>query len=179
MHIYGSRQKFKDNKGFSLVELIVVIAIMAVLTAVASLSIASVLGVSVKQCAREIKSSINETRVSTMGKDKVTLEIVRKSDGYYCTTTETDGYGNKKTPEEKKVGRSNLDVSYVMTDRSGNSTEKSLEAGDTIIIEFDRASGAMKYDDTSGKCCTQIKIKKNSTEKILTLYPETGKVSMN
>ena len=65
------------NGGFSLVELIVVIAIMAVLTGIASMSLASVMGVSVKQCARDIQSAANQTRVSTLGKDEVIMTITK------------------------------------------------------------------------------------------------------
>ncbi|WP_455721962.1 pilus assembly FimT family protein [Agathobacter sp.] len=170
------------NKGFSLVELIVVIAIMAILTTAAAMSIASIFGVAVKQCARDIKSSINDTRVSTMGKDQVILTIKKgnsdgSSDAYYCITTEKDGFGNATT-EESRVGRSNLDITYILTDDSGNnSAEQKLDATHPITIEFNRGSGSLKLG-SDGKYCTQIRIKKNSTEKILKLYPETGKVSM-
>lgn len=172
---------FNKNKGFSLIELIVVIAIMAILTTAAAMSIASIFGVAVKQCARDIKSSINDTRVSTMGKDQVILTIKKgnsdgSSEAYYCITTEKDGFG-KETTEESRVGRSNLDITYVLADASGNTSEQTLDATHPITIEFNRGSGSLKLG-SDGKYCTQIKIKKNSTEKILKLYPETGKVSM-
>ena len=54
----------KNNGGFSLVELIVVIAISVVLIGAATISIRSVMGVEVKQCARNIESIINKTRVT-------------------------------------------------------------------------------------------------------------------
>ena len=181
MHYIKKYKEKTDNKGFSLVELIVVIAIMAVLTTAAAMSISSILGVAVKQCARDIKSSINDTRVSTMGKDQVILTIQKgnsagTSDAYYCITTETDGLGNVTT-EESRVGRNNLDITYVLTDDSGNTSEQTLDASHPVTIEFNRGSGSLKLG-SNGKYCTQITIKKNSTEKILKLYPETGKVSM-
>lgn len=79
----------KNNGGFSLVELIVVIAISVVLIGAATISIRSVMGVEVKQCARNIESIINKTRVTTMGKDSAVLEIYKDaSDGaYYYKTT--------------------------------------------------------------------------------------------
>ena len=67
----------KNNGGFSLVELIVVIAISVVLIGAATISIRSVMGVEVKQCARNIESIINKTRVTTMGKDSAVLEIYK------------------------------------------------------------------------------------------------------
>lgn len=179
------------NGGFSLVELIVVIAIMAVLTGIASMSLASVMGVSVKQCARDIQSAANQTRVSTLGKDEVIMTITKakSSQAYYCTIVSTivtkDGLG-KTIENEEKIGKSNMDITYVLSDSKGNKTSDiTLDDTHSLTIKFNRGTGAMapcmKSDGSSGGdyYCTQIKVKKNSTEKIISFYPETGKVSLN
>ena len=178
------------NGGFSLVELIVVIAIMAVLTGIASISLASVMGVSVKQCARDIQSAANQTRVSTLGKDEVIMTITKgnkakSSEAYYCTIVTKDGLG-KTTENEEKIGKSNLDITYVLSDSKGNKTSDiTLDDTHSLTIKFNRGTGAMapcmKSDGSSGGdyYCMQIKVKKNSTEKIISFYPETGKVSLN
>lgn len=178
------------NGGFSLVELIVVIAIMAVLTGIASMSLASVMGISVKQCARDIQSAANQTRVSTLGKDEVIMTITKgnkakSSEAYYCTIVTKDGLG-KTTENEEKIGKSNLDITYVLSDSKGNKTSDiTLDDTHSLIIKFNRGTGAMapcmKSDGSSGGdyYCMQIKVKKNSTEKIISFYPETGKVSLN
>ena len=178
------------NGGFSLVELIVVIAIMAVLTGIASMSLASVMGVSVKQCARDIQSAANQTRVSTLGKDEVIMTITKgnkakSSEAYYCTIVTKDGLG-KTTENEEKIGKSNLDITYVLSDSKGNKTSDiTLDDTHSLTIKFNRGTGAMapcmKGDGSSGGdyYCMQIKVKKNSTEKIISFYPETGKVSLN
>ena len=178
------------NGGFSLVELIVVIAIMAVLTGIASMSLASVMGVSVKQCARDIQSAANQTRVSTLGKDEVIMTITKgnkakSSEAYYCTIVTKDGLG-KTTENEEKIGKSNLGITYVLSDSKGNKTSDiTLDDTHSLTIKFNRGTGAMapcmKSDGSSGGdyYCMQIKVKKNSTEKIISFYPETGKVSLN
>ena len=185
-------EKKNNNKngGFSLVELIVVIAIMAVLTGIASMSLASVMGVSVKQCARDIQSAANQTRVSTLGKDEVIMTITKgnkakSSEAYYCTIVTKDGLG-KTTENEEKIGKSNLDITYVLSDSKGNKTSDiTLDDTHSLTIKFNRGTGAMapcmKSDGSSGGdyYCMQIKVKKNSTEKIISFYPETGKVSLN
>lgn len=164
----------KNNGGFSLVELIVVIAISVVLIGAATISIRSVMGVEVKQCARNIESIINKTRVTTMGKSSTVLEIKKESsDGaYYYILTETDGKGNTKTSKEK-IGKSRIDVYYSMEDNYSGKTQ--LSGSDKIVLQFDRSSGAQK-PDANGKCCSRIWIQKNSTEKVITIYKETGKV---
>lgn len=178
------------NGGFSLVELIVVIAIMAVLTGIASMSLASVMGVSVKQCARDIQSAANQTRVSTLGKDEVIMTITKgnkakSSEAYYCTIVTKDGLG-KTIENEEKIGKSNLGITYVLCDSKGNKTSDiTLDDTHSLTIKFNRGTGAMapcmKSDGSSGGdyYCMQIKVKKNSTEKIISFYPETGKVSLN
>lgn len=178
------------NGGFSLVELIVVIAIMAALTGIASMSLASVMGVSVKQCARDIQSAANQARVSTLGKDEVIMTITKgnkakSSEAYYCTIVTKDGLG-KTTENEEKIGKSNMDITYVLSDSKGNKTSDiTLDDTHSLTIKFNRGTGAMapcmKSDGSSGGdyYCMQIKVKKNSTEKIISFYPETGKVSLN
>ena len=150
----------KNNGGFSLVELIVVIAISVVLIGAATISIRSVMGVEVKQCARNIESIINKTRVTTMGKDSAVLEN-------YKTTI------NGTVSAPSKVGKSRIDVYYSMKDDYSDKTQ--LNSSDKIMLQFDRSSGAQK-PDANGKCCSRIWIQKNSTEKVITIYKETGKV---
>ena len=160
----------KNNGGFSLVELIVVIAISVVLIGAATISIRSVMGVEVKQCARNIESIINKTRVTTMGKDSVVLEIYKEpSDGAYYYKTTING----TVSETSKIGKSRIDVYYSIND--DNSNEKQLNVSDSIVLQFDRSSGAQKAD-SNGNYCSRIRVQKNSTEKVITIYKETGKV---
>ena len=57
-----------NNSGFSLVELVIVIAIMAVLVGVMATSITSLTGRKVRKCADEIVTTLERTRVLTLGK---------------------------------------------------------------------------------------------------------------
>lgn len=160
----------KNNGGFSLVELIVVIAISVVLIGAATISIRSVMGVEVKQCARNIESIINKTRVTTMGKDSAVLEIYKDaSDGAYYYKTTING----TVSDPSKIGKNRIDVYYSVNDDYTGKTQ--LNGSDSIVLQFDRSSGAQK-PDANGKCCSRIWIQKNSTEKVITIYKETGKV---
>ena len=160
----------KNNGGFSLVELIVVIAISVVLIGAATISIRSVMGVEVKQCARNIESIINKTRVTTMGKDSAVLEIYKDaSDGAYYYKTTING----TVSAPSKIGKSSIDVYYSMKDDYSDKTQ--LNSSGSIVLQFDRSSGAQK-PDANGKYCSRIWIQKNSTEKVITIYKETGNV---
>ena len=119
----------KNNGGFSLVELIVVIAISVVLIGAATISIRSVMGVEVKQCARNIESIINKTRVTTMGKDSAVLEIYKDaSDGAYYYKTTING----TVSAPSKVGKSRIDVYYSMKDDYSDKTQ--LNSSDKIVF---------------------------------------------
>ena len=149
----------KNNGGFSLVELIVVIAISVVLIGAATISIRSVMGVEVKQCARNIESIINKTRV----------KIYKASDGAYYYKMTINGTES----DPSKIGKSRIEVYYSMNDDYSGKTQ--LNVSDSIELQFDRSSGAQK-PDTNGKYCSRIWVQKNSTEKVITIYKETGKV---
>ena len=63
------------NSGFSLVELIIVIAIMAMLVGVMATSVGTLTGKGQK-CADEIVTTIERTRVLTLGKEQNQVECV-------------------------------------------------------------------------------------------------------
>lgn len=150
----------KNNGGFSLVELIVVIAISVVLIGAATISIRSVMGVEVKQCARNIESIINKTRVTTMGKDSAVLEIYKDaSDGAYYYKTTINGV----VSDPSKIGKSRIDVYYSMKDDYSDKTQ--LNSSGSIVLQFDRSSGAQK-PDANGKCCSRIWIQKTAQKRL-------------
>ena len=64
-----------NNSGFSLVELIIVIAIMAGVGVMAT-SITSLTGRKVRKCADEIVTTLERTRVLTLGKEQNQVECV-------------------------------------------------------------------------------------------------------
>lgn len=175
-----SSNKKNNNRGFSLVELIVVVAIGAILIGASILSIASISGTAAKQCARNIESILNKTKVTTMGKDTAVIELRKgDSDGaYYYEVTVKNGKVDKngkedKTVETKKIGRSNLEIRYSTNASTPFEEASKLDVSNPIKIEFDRSSGA----ETTN--ISKIWVKHGSTEKTITIYKETGKIECN
>lgn len=172
----------KDNRGLSLVELIIVMAIMAVLTGAVSIGVSLVTNKAVDKCATQLKASIQSARVTTMGKFQTYLEIYMTGDGLcineVVTTVNTDG---TKTESTKQVitGDSSITVRYQLNDGSWQTLG---DASNSLKLEFDRSSGALKPFPTggafAGKYCVAIEISKGSRIKTLKLAYLTGKVTM-
>lgn len=161
----GSVTKKKKNGGFSIVELIVVIAIMGVLTGLVSVSAAALSGRQAKQCRDELISSLDSVRTATLGKRTVTAKIDQTASGYTLTVY-TDG---AKTKEMAVCGKK-VSLFYSMT--ADGSSRKEVTS---LTLEFDRASGALKYSGESAVC--HIYAVENGKEYGIRIYPETGKMT--
>lgn len=143
----------KNNKGFSLVELIVVIAIMAVLIGITVLSLSLLLGTQARECAQKVSSQLNQTKTGCMSRfdEKMKLSYCAKgsdaaitSDGYYTINSvytindeaESVPLGQK---DIKRMGNARVKIVIGLSD--GTSLE--LGKDNSVIISFDRATGAM------------------------------------
>ncbi len=166
----GSNMK-NDNRGMSLVEILVVIAIMVVVGAIGIMSINAMSGKPAQQCAQQMMYSLERHRTSAMG--KVNSQYVLRvsgsgkivADEYLTNEDSLSGV----TPKTLEVGSSGNKVTYVC-----GGTTYSLE--DTpLTLKFDRGSGSFK-PQADGSYCTEISIKRGGREHKVTLVPLTGKV---
>ncbi len=101
----------EDQRGLSLVEIIIVIAILSIAGGIFMMGINMVFALPARECARELKSYIEKTRIDTMGKrdTKAMLKVCLKDDGVYVTQlyeglSPTEG-GNKRVSKlcDRKV----------------------------------------------------------------------------
>ena len=160
----------KRNQGYSLVELIVVIAIMAVLTGTSVISVNMIGSFKAKECAKNIQSCINKTRVSTMGRNSVVLHLYQGADGSIYAQTTTNGTAD----EPQVIGKKSVTVRYTDGDDLGTATE--LDASG-VYIEFDRSSGTMKLPSSGPSIYVhKIAVSQGNRTFVLTIYKETGKV---
>lgn len=166
----------KRNRGFSLVELIVVIAILGIVTVGGFTIFLSLSSYRAKMAVRDIDLALSNTR----------MHAISKTDAY-VSFEYTDNHYVLKTPynNQTKVLKGDFELYYVTT------------AGDTLnpktqpfVLTYDRSSGAFKdiksaaagggvytsmYGGATPVYCSEIRIVKGSHTFTITLYPQTGK----
>lgn len=171
----------RDNRGMSLVELIIVMAIMAVLASAVSIGVNLVTNKAADKCATQLKSSIQSTRITTMGKFRTYLKIYMTSNGVCIEEVVQNVEGGAETVTLTYTGDAYVSVIYTLSDGS------QYPLGDInspLYLEFDRSSGALKrLPDTmgvaqAGKYCVKIEISKGNKKRTLKLAYLTGKVTM-
>ena len=182
------------NSGFSLVELIIVIAIMAIVVTVAGLSVGTLTGRRVRKCADEIVSTIERARVQTLGKEQNNVECVISYDStdkeYHAMVYQVIN-GTPTEVSDRVVGRDPIQVqvyfddddthAYPLTELKGTLPYASSTQG--LHLVFNRASGAFE----AGTCeaggakknfCKRIVVSNSDgTRRIeITTVGRTGKI---
>lgn len=174
----------RDNKGFTLIELIIVIAIMAVLGGVFVYSFSVVTGQEARQCANNFSAVLDKAKnyaLTKSGSSDVYLEVSLDSDkGYmarfYIPVSPEDSSSTYVLMEEQKIGKKAVEVTCTLQ----NGTSFSITGSNCIRIYYDRVSGAFQEatavigGGNEESYCTKIQIKRGRTY-LLTLVPPTGK----
>lgn len=177
----------KDNHGFSLVELIVVIAIMAVMIGIAAFSLSFLFGAEARQAAQKVNGQLNETKTGAMSRYDETMTLSYKnkdkdlaipSDGYYVQreswTINGDLTSRSIGTEIRKVAATKVVITVYAKDGSV------YELGTThsLTVSYDRASGALEnalLDGTTSFVLDKIVFKSGLKEYTIQFTPETGK----
>lgn len=183
------------NSGFSLVELIIVIAIMAIVVTVAGLSVGTLTGRRVRKCADEIVSTIERARVLTLGKEQNNVECVISYDStdkeYHAMVYQVIN-GTLTQVSDRVVGRDPIQVqvyfdddddthAYSLTELKGTMPYASSTQG--LHLVFNRASGAFEAGTceargTKKNFCKRIVVSNSDgTRRIeITTVGRTGKI---
>ena len=164
-----------NNKGYSLLEAIVIIAILGVLTGFMATSSGLFDGRRVKACADSVSSLLDKVRLANLGKDEVTLTIYKDTDQAIKAKIVTKVVLKNDSTTEKTfiedVSDDNVEMSY-STDISGSSENLAGAAG--MVFNFNRNTGAIKDTSPNGIQC--IILRKGNAEKKIKIYAATGKI---
>ena len=153
-------EKVKERDGFSLMEMIIVIAILGMITGGIAVTYNMVRSADVKGMAYDIDSSLTNLKSKNMGSNKqLFMHLYKQSGNYYIDYTEEESY----TPsgEGESVGESGIYLKY---------DGKELTDGEVITI------GIQKKDDAFSVGPEEIEVYDNNVNDYMVyLVKDTGK----
>lgn len=164
----------RDNRGLSLVEMIIVIAILAVVSGIVVMGIGVAVSKPAEECARKIQQSLEGARVYTMGKQKLSLKYYVDDGCVYVQETAVAADGTVTTKTPVKIGAKGVKVTYVLEGGAGY-TDLAVTP---LTLSFDRATGGFSKTECTPGFSSEIKVEKGSKVMKVTLYSLTGKVTV-
>ena len=172
----------REQKGFSLIELIVVIAILGVV-AFGTFSMLGLLnGKYAKEAATKMQSAMAQSKVDALGKSKgpsaydVYVRLYIKDGDIYVDSvvgshTETTKVGSGKVTVTAEKG--------TLGTNGGDTVELSSLGTDGIVIAFNRADGSFNpVQGTTDTYWKKILFSQGSHIYQIEMVPRTGKFSM-
>ena len=128
--------KKNRHKGFSMVELIIVIAIMGICSSLATIGFGYLQSGNVKSAARNIDATLTKLRLDTMKQtNQPTMYIYKKGSDYYMYCTANTF--NRDSAAGQRIGNSNVSI----TAKKGSGAEETLGTSNSFQIAFDKGKG--------------------------------------
>lgn len=172
---------YLNNMGYSFMELVIVLAIIAVIMTTVFFSVILIFSANAKSTAHDIQRSIADCKVTTMGRSAAYMELYRSASDenvytrMYVWDSSAAGY---VASEPQKIGPKRVFVAYKL--KGGGQSE--LTAGDKIEIRFNRATGGLDESvakDAGGNIHDIIIYVEGGSKKYeITLTALTGKAEL-
>lgn len=186
--------KNNSNAGFTMLELIIVIALMAILVGMFTISSSVITKRKVTSCAETIVSTMERARVLTLGKKQNEVECVLTYDGSgdcYVLLT----YQGDVEVDRKEIDADNIQIQvYFDGDATGYGLSEIGPSGhaggvagsptEGLFILFDRASGKFveqtnQVAGTAKNYCNKIIVSNSSRSVEIQCVSLTGKIMTN
>ncbi len=140
----------KNNKGFSLVELIVVIAIIAIMVLLVTYSNSMVTNAEVRQVAYDINSSLSQSRLYSMnntGVDAISFRYqLHKNDDGSLSWKIVSSMGTMVTEvKNEEILKDDVKVVIQYKLQDGSIIEEELTNGNHIELLFKHFDGSLYY----------------------------------
>lgn len=165
-------KKKLGNQGFSLVELIVVMALIIILGSATVYGLTFLASKPVEECARKIEIGLQGNRNSAMGKLTAHISFYMDGDDVYISET-------LDTSTKQTLIASGVEVYYIYKSNPTNRVTLGNSAN-PLKVEFDRSSGSLKpRPGTTDDFLQSIIVKRGSKELTVTIERLTGRVTIN
>lgn len=159
-----------DKKGFSMIEVIICMAIVAVLS-VSAFSLSDHLQyANVKKCAKQLNQKLETARMVSMSKSgQWQFYVYKEDDGIYYYLTNS---GTLDRTKGVKLGSS--DIKLYATPQGGTETEITAGDGNVVHIHFTKNTGSFTTKD-GATIYESIRMEKKSSNYVMKLIAQTGK----
>lgn len=169
-----------NNKGFSLVELLVVVAILGVLAVGTTLSYRAVKSADVRKAASTFDEMMKSVRTECMGKAEASyLYVYKENDGFYyvISSKKSSSLGEVKSLDGvQKLCAKSIDITCET--EAGNDT---ISYGSFVAVSFEKGTGKVKYfsGGTDGGSLTGVTFSRGGKTSNIVVAYETGKTSLH
>lgn len=183
--------KEKKNEGFSLLELIIVIAILGIMGGILIGTAGNISGYKIKQYTEILESFMKKVRTDAMAKNNICgVCIYQKDNHYYLESygeeTAADGTIKYQTVEVRELG-SQAGVEISVSKKDGSQTQcLQNNQGDAIHsyirVKYASGTGAVAdiiVDNTSDIDYTRFIISKGEHQQWIEINPVTGRITRN
>lgn len=159
-----------NKKGYSMIEVIICLAMLAILS-VSAFSLSShIKYANTKKCVKELNQTLEKARMTSMSKaGDWKLYLYRQADGFYYELTNLSTLDKS---QGKKLGGTSIQVFYK---KKGDPSESQLGATGVMKICFSKSTGAYLVKDGS-EIYESIRIANDSSKGYtIKLVEKTGK----
>ncbi len=165
-----------NNKGLSLVEVLIVIIIIAIISGGVTVGLSALMSKPADECANKIATSLKSARVTTMGKQGLELQLYQQDDCIYLKEIVTRGVGASAVTDTTvtRISEKDVVVEYKWSGGSGYTTLGATP----LSIQFNRPTGGLKKNPTTNDYLSSIKISKGSRVLTIDIAYLTGQVTL-
>lgn len=193
-----TRKKQLKDKGFTLVEMMIVLSIFAILLGILIPSLNALVDYRATRAAKSISSGLERMRTEAMSRLVAEMKIEKKSDGYYISYCLHKGkQAGMVWTDEEKIAPARTSIKY----RLDMKDPAEIKTGESIILTVDRSTKGFRplqseavttdevnalidnnediaYHDIDGAECYDIIVSGTVKKRIISLNQTTGKCTV-